>query len=115
MSIDSPSCCPPNFINGLYTTIQEIDQFGRFPGIDLTFSSSTSDISPASADEKVIWFMLMRGKIRCLEIISEERLYPEKHVSHLHLNDSHSNVRARSYEEEINQGCLGRGDQGKRK
>lgn len=98
MSIDGPSCCPSDFINGLNTKIREINQFYGLFKIDLTFSTSTSGISlTASVEEKVKWFMLMRGKIRCFDMISEERLYPEKHVSHLHLNDSHSNVNARSY------------------
>ena len=81
--------------------IQEANHWvfvSEFPKVDLTFSTSTSGISPtASTEEKVKWFILMRGKIRWVDMISEERLYPEKHVSHLHLNDSHSKFKARSY------------------
>ena len=67
---------------------------------DRTFSRSASDIALiASGEENAKWLTLMKGNIRCFEIISADALCPRKQVCHLHLKESQSSSNAKSCNE----------------
>lgn len=99
MSVDRPPCCSTNLIHRLqYGTLVRVQrETGNWTGP--TFSASTSVMSwTGSADENKRWFVLISGSMSCFDMISAEALCPTKHVSHLHLNESHSRANAISCE-----------------
>ena len=99
MCIHSPSCRSSDLIDGLAAKIMKCSMRTVNEG---TFSRSASDIVLiASGEENARWLTLMKGNIRCFEMISADILCPRKQVSHLHLKESHSSSKAKSCNEEL--------------
>jgi len=71
MSINCSSRCPTDFVDGLQIFVN-MDTVMAKKSSTLSTSASVRELI-ASAEEKARWLRLMSGKMRCLEMSSDDR------------------------------------------